>query len=133
MCRHVVAALERVPPVGGVLADRVVEPALEVGADLGAGVLVQRQRGRRVEDLEVEEADVDLAQLGERLGDLAGDEVEAAWPGVEADLTLRPHRSALRDANPAPANRRPWVHRSHRGPACFPTEIPRGWNRCRPL
>ena len=45
----------------------------------------------------MKEANVDFAQLGERRSDLAGDEVEAARTGLEADLTLRPHRSALRE------------------------------------
>ena len=55
----------------------------------------------RVLEQQVAEADAQVAELGQRADDLARDEVEAARPRLEDDLTLGPHRSTI-----VPAGRR---------------------------
>ena len=47
---------------GAPLRDRLVEPRLEVAADVGRRVLVERQRGGRVADQQVQQADLELAR-----------------------------------------------------------------------
>jgi hypothetical protein len=44
-----------------------------------------------VADEQVQQPDLQRAQLGQRVDDLARDEMKAARAGVEADLTLQPH------------------------------------------
>ena len=83
---HVVRALDRVRPVRRVLGHRVVEPALEVAPHVRRGVLVEGQRRGGVADEQVREPDPQLAQLGQRLLDLAGHEMEPA---------RRPRRSLI--------------------------------------
>ena len=46
--------------------------------------------------MDVQEADAQLAQLGQRGDDLARDEVEAAAPRLEVDLALGPDRGGYR-------------------------------------
>jgi hypothetical protein len=58
---HVIGALESVRPAAERLRDRCVEPGLEVAAHLGRGVFVERQRGRGVLDVDVEQAGLDSA------------------------------------------------------------------------
>ena len=89
--RHVVGALERVRPERRVLGHRVVEPRLEVAPHVGRGVLVERQRRRRVLEQQVREPDPQLAQLRQRVEHLARDEMEAAPARLERDLALDPH------------------------------------------
>jgi hypothetical protein len=45
-----------------------------------------------VEDVQVQQADGDVAQLGQRADDLTGDQVEAAPARLEDDPALRPDR-----------------------------------------
>src|SRR5436190_4593885 len=97
MCGPVVGALERVAPVGRAVGHGLAEPRLEVAPHVGRRVLVQRQRGRRVADEDVRDADADLAQIGHGALDLARDEVEAARPRLELHLALDPdHPDSLR-------------------------------------
>jgi len=69
------------------MSHRLVKPRLEVAADVGAGVLVERQRGRGVADEHVQQPDAQLAQLRQRAQHLPGDQMKAARSGVQRDLT----------------------------------------------
>ena len=68
-----------------------VEPGGEVVAHVGRRVLVERQRRRGVQDVQVGEADAQRAELGQPVDDLPRDEVEAARPRAQAKLPLVPH------------------------------------------
>jgi len=48
----------------------------------------------------------DPGELGDPADDLARDEVEAAWPRLERDVALHPHRSGNRDTCTLAACRR---------------------------
>ena len=91
MGRHVVRALDRVRPVARVLGHGRVEVRLEVVAHVRRGVLVQRQRRRRVADEDVQQPDPQPLELGQRLEHVARDQVEAARPRPQGDLPLDPH------------------------------------------
>ena len=88
--RHVIVALERVGPEAGPLRHGVVEPRLEVPANIRGGVLIERQRGRGVLDHEVEEADADLIQTLDSVEDLARDQVKTPRTRGERDPALDP-------------------------------------------
>lgn len=94
MGRHVVRSFERMD-VRERFRDGMVHGRFKVDADIGICVLVERQRGRRVLDEDVEQADADLSKLRDRVQDVSGNEVEAAPGGRKRDSGLVPHVRSL--------------------------------------
>ena len=63
----------------------------EVAADVGAGVLVEGERGGRVLEEDLGEADLDGADLRHGVDDRPRDEMAAPGQRIEHDLSLGPH------------------------------------------
>ena len=60
--RHVVGTLARMP-VGKTLGRQMVEHPIQIDQHVRVGVFVDRQRGRRVLDEDVEQPDLDVGQF----------------------------------------------------------------------
>ncbi len=89
MGRHIVGALAGVP-MGEILGGDGRQRAFEIQGDIRVGVLVDRERGRRVLDENVHQAGSDLAKLWQSGQDLVGHQMEAGGQGREFDDTLNP-------------------------------------------
>lgn len=78
--RHVIRALRAVSihGPGAVLGRETVQRVAHVGAHILVPVLVQRQGAACVLEEQVQQADAELADLGQRVEDGVGDEVAAA-------------------------------------------------------
>jgi len=89
MGRHVVGALTGVP-MGEILGSDGRQRAFEIQRDIGVGVLVDRERGRRVLNKNMHQAGADLANLGQSGQDFVSHQVEAAGQGRKLDESLDP-------------------------------------------
>lgn len=91
---HVVRALGAVAvellALGPLLGGDAVEGVRHVGAHVVVPVLVEAERARRVLHEQVEQADLVVLDLGQRVPDVVGHQVRAARPRREGELLLRP-------------------------------------------
>jgi hypothetical protein len=92
MSGHVVVTLQRVRPVRRSFRHRPIEPGLEIPPHARRGVLVQRQRSRRVLDQQMKQPNRHLPQLGQCVDDFVRDEMEPARHRRQPDRPLEPHR-----------------------------------------
>lgn len=96
--RHVVGPFDRVL-VRELFRHDGRQAGLEVHGHVGVGVLVDRQRGRRVLQEDVQQADLVLGQLGQSLHDLACHEMEPSRVGRKLERALDPGHGQLSSGN----------------------------------
>lgn len=90
--RHVIRALAGVSK-GQILGHKGGEEHLHVLAHVRVPVFIQRQTGRGVHDVQMADAHLKLANLGNLLEHLIGDQVTASMYRPEVDTPLEPPRA----------------------------------------
>src|SRR5580698_1810349 len=87
--RHVVRAFNRVL-VRKILGRQMIERGFQVAQHVRVGVLIDRERGGRLLDEDVQQADADWFHLGQRRRHFVGDDVQSAATGLERQVALLP-------------------------------------------
>jgi hypothetical protein len=98
VCRHIIRSLGIVLIIRGILRDGFIEMTFKIFSDRRVGVLVQRQRGRRVLDENVEESAADSPEFGDLGKDLRRDQMEPAASCTKGYFFLDDHRRAAQSS-----------------------------------
>lgn len=96
---HVVRSFAGVD-VGELFRGNGVERGFEIDADIGVGVLIDRQGGGRVLDEDVQQADLELRQLWDGAQNVMRDQVKAAGKLGQGDASLMPSHMTFSDKWP---------------------------------
>jgi hypothetical protein len=74
--------------IGKVFGRNLIERSFQIERHVGIGIFVDRQRSRSVLNKEVQQADLEFSQFGQRLDDLPGNQVKTPRFGGQLNRPL---------------------------------------------